>query len=221
MHPGANSVRANDTSVLKTTIINWLTVKAPNPCLSPYDKSGCGFHGNSTGRLLCPVEYDWENPVHQAKVRDWHPRFLITASSWPCFLYEEGRYDSNNPAMGLFKGSLLLCMSAFKLIFTPPSSSDKEDSNADVVVTHKHCHRERHTRKHVASLIRMKKVDPRAIAYIAVQVRFAHSSCGSWRLVDGIFNHSKFYNSIVKWFKDTGNTEERAFVGNLLLSWNR
>ena len=37
------------------------------------------------------------------------------ASSWPRFLYEEGRYDSNNPAMGLFKGLLLLHVSVFFL----------------------------------------------------------------------------------------------------------
>ena len=39
--------------------------------------------------------------------------------------------------------------------------------------------------------------------------------------MDGIFNHSKFYNAIVKWFEDTGNAEERAFVDDLLLWWNR
>ena len=60
---GADSARADDASVLKTTIVNWLTeVEAPNPRLSPYNKSGRGFHSDSTGRLLCPVEYDWENP---------------------------------------------------------------------------------------------------------------------------------------------------------------
>ena len=60
---GADSARADDASVLKTTIVNWLTeVEAPNPHLSPYDKSGRGFHSGSTGILLCPVEYDWENP---------------------------------------------------------------------------------------------------------------------------------------------------------------
>ena len=60
---GADSARADDASVLKTIIVNWLTeVEAPNPRLSPYDKLGHGFHSGSTGRLLCPVEYDWENP---------------------------------------------------------------------------------------------------------------------------------------------------------------
>ena len=48
---------------------------------------------------------------HRDKIQDWHPDFLITANSWPCFLYEEGRYNPNNPAIGLFKGSLLLHVS--------------------------------------------------------------------------------------------------------------
>ena len=60
---GADSARADDASVLKTIIVGWLTeVEAPNPRLSPYDKLGHGFHSGSTERLLCPVEYDWENP---------------------------------------------------------------------------------------------------------------------------------------------------------------
>ena len=60
---GADSAQADDALVLKTTIVNWLTeVEAQNPCLSPYNKSDCGFYSGSTGRLLCPVEYNWENP---------------------------------------------------------------------------------------------------------------------------------------------------------------
>ncbi|KAF8130988.1 hypothetical protein EV363DRAFT_1331056 [Boletus edulis] len=214
---GADSARADDASVLKTTIVNWLT-EVPNPRLSPYDKSGRGFHNDSTGSLLCPAEYDWENAEHQDKIRDWHPDFLVTANSWPRFLYEEGRYDPNNPAIGLFKGALLL--RAFKLIFTSPSSADEEE-NPDPVLARKRRCGERRTRKHVASLIRMKTVEPRAIAYTATQVRFALSSCGTWRVVDGIFNHSQFYNSIVNWFEDTEDAEEKAFVDNLLLWWNR
>ncbi|KAI6037787.1 hypothetical protein EDC04DRAFT_2604561 [Pisolithus marmoratus] len=49
-------------------------------------------------------------------------------------------------------------------------------------------HDERRTRSHMASLLGMKSVCPRAVAYAAVQLRFALSSCGAWRVVDGEFN---------------------------------
>ena len=59
---GADSARADDTSVLKTTIMNWFNeVEVPNPHLFPYDKLGHSFHNLIAGRHLCPVEYDWEN----------------------------------------------------------------------------------------------------------------------------------------------------------------
>lgn len=75
---------------------------------------------------------------------------------------------------------------AFKQIFTSPSSvspdefgSDDED-DSDIDESESPCKRQRlmdaangrgRTRSHVAALLGMKAVQPRAIAYIAVQVR--------------------------------------------------
>ena len=39
---------------------------------------------------------------------DYHLDFLVTAHSWPSFLYEGGIYDVNDPSKGLFKGDLLV-----------------------------------------------------------------------------------------------------------------
>ncbi|KAG6379318.1 hypothetical protein JVT61DRAFT_11775 [Boletus reticuloceps] len=100
-------------------------------------------------------------------MRDWDPKFLITAHSWPRFLYKDGRYDPANPAEGLFQGILLV--KAVKLTFTSPSSVDKEDPVMPPGQG-KRCRGERRTRMHIAGLLGMKKVAPRAIAYVAVQV---------------------------------------------------
>lgn len=79
---------------------------------------------------------------------------------------------------------------------------------------------------------------PRAIAHIPVQVgvrhfvasvisphllqlRFALSSCGSWWLVDGLFDHTQIYKNIVNWFEDIKDLEDRKFVDNLWWWWNR
>ncbi|KAG2090398.1 uncharacterized protein F5147DRAFT_748244 [Suillus discolor] len=69
----------------------------PNPTIHRQDKSGRGFHNDVTGRLLCPVDYDWSNPT--------------------C-------YDPQNPTNGLFKGKLLI--KAFKRVFTSPTSTYEE-----------------------------------------------------------------------------------------------
>jgi hypothetical protein len=116
---------------------------------------------------------------HRDKIRDLHPDFVVTANSWPIFLYEDYKYDPTEPAKGLFKGSILLKVrdsnlidshsrfgQSFKLIFTSPTSVDEEEDAPT-----KRRHVERRTRSHVAQILKMKKVTPRAIAYIAVQVR--------------------------------------------------
>lgn len=90
----------------------------------------------------------------------------------------------------------------------------------------------------MAGLAAMGSVEPRAIAYTAVQVRstmlqrqrilylqlqlrFALSSCGMWRLVDGLFDHAVFYHNIVGWFEGTEDPADKMFVDDLLLWWNR
>ena len=47
---------------------------------------------------------------------DYHPDFVVTAHSWPSFLYEDGIYDANNPSNGLFKGSLLVTVRRLSII---------------------------------------------------------------------------------------------------------
>jgi len=48
---------------LKVVVVNWLMqgTPKPEPPLSTEDKSGRGFYNDVTGRLLCPVDYDWNN----------------------------------------------------------------------------------------------------------------------------------------------------------------
>jgi len=61
---GADGARGDDASRLKTAVVGWLMgmTPPPEPALLPYDKSGRGFYNDATSRLLCPVDYDWDNP---------------------------------------------------------------------------------------------------------------------------------------------------------------
>ena len=85
----------------------------------------------------------------------------------------------------------------------------------------------------------MRSVQPRAIAYIAVQVRssvmttvslmlltdtkvwFALSSSSSWELRDDNFNYKIFYNNIVDWFECPRSQAKGQEIEELLLWWDR
>ncbi|KIM65580.1 hypothetical protein SCLCIDRAFT_112399 [Scleroderma citrinum Foug A] len=224
LNKGADATCGDDAASLKPVVVQWLmsAEPGPEPLLEPDEKDGRGFDHDITGHLLCPVDYDWNNPHHRAAICDYHPEFLVTAYSWPTFLYENGRYDPNRPSNGLFKGALLV--RAFKHIFTSPTSALKmnlESNGARLPLKKRQKYDEQRTRCHVASLVGMKSVCPRAITYIAVQLRFALSSCGSWRIVDGEFNYDDFYNNIIDFFENTGTAGEKKVIQDLLLWWNR
>ena len=119
--------RGDDASTLKCEVIHWITANAERvePPLSPRDKETRGLNHLLTGRLLCPVDYDWADPrlVWPIKwclktddlidsmctsVREYHPDFHVTAYSWPLFLYKGYVYDPNDPSSGLFQSDLLV-----------------------------------------------------------------------------------------------------------------
>ncbi|KAG1808013.1 uncharacterized protein BJ212DRAFT_1201286, partial [Suillus subaureus] len=182
----------------------------PDPILYPYDKTGHGFYNDATGRLLCPVDHDWNNSDVRRYIRDYHPDYRVTAYSWPTFLYD-GRYDARNPRDGLFKGKLLL--KTFKAIFTSPTSAeldDPEQTGSD----------EWRTCCDVAGLLNMKSTQPRAIAYAAVQLCIALSSASSWRIMDDDFNSEVFYNHIVDFFELPPTQDAANEVDDILLWWN-
>ncbi|KAG1907215.1 uncharacterized protein F5891DRAFT_1181512 [Suillus fuscotomentosus] len=224
-----NKGAADDTTRLKVIIASWLMqdTPPPNPVIHGQSKMGRGFNNDATGRLICPVDYDWSDPVIQQGIRDYHPDYRVMAHSWPAFLYRDERYDPLNPTDGLFKGKLLL--KTFKYIFTSPTSAeldDQEQTSPAMLSTQgppkqRRTDGEHRTRCDVAGLLNMKSVQPRSIAYAAVQLRFALSSTGSWRIVDDEFNHQEFYDNIVDFLELAATSDAVKEVEDLLLWWNR
>ncbi|KAF8422779.1 hypothetical protein L210DRAFT_3325190, partial [Boletus edulis BED1] len=194
LNRGADSAHGDDATSLKPIMIHWLMEAYPNAVsgLKFGMKHRCGFNHDVTGCLLCPVDYNWNDATHRAAILDSHPDFLVTSNSWPAFLYEGETYDPKDPRKGLFKNLLLL--KAFKHIFTSPSSALKTDIESEHTTQPKRqCKlNECRTCSDVATLLGMKTISLRAIAYIAVQLCFALSSCGSWRITDGDFNYHCF-----------------------------
>ena len=63
---GADCARGDDTNNLKQSIAIWLNNQTPHPSplLTVNDKQKRGFNHDLTGGLLCPVDYDWTDPVY-------------------------------------------------------------------------------------------------------------------------------------------------------------
>ena len=132
---------------------------------------------------------------------------------------------------------------AYKFIFTSPTSA--QDINSEIDLENqapRPLKRGRGskapTRGHIASLLGLRSVTPRSIAYIAVQVRgspsilfleaeipmqlrFALSSAAAWNENDGCFSYPIFYNNILDFFEDTPGPAAQAHAQDLLSWWTR
>ena len=62
LQKGANDARSDDVRRIKEELALWLNIaNAPNPPLNTKCRSDRGMDNDITGRLLCPIEYDWDD----------------------------------------------------------------------------------------------------------------------------------------------------------------
>ncbi|TFK17329.1 hypothetical protein FA15DRAFT_710921 [Coprinopsis marcescibilis] len=157
---GASTSCSDDTRTLKGAVIDWITPKNTllTPPLSRNIKTDCGFYHNRTGELLCPAMMDWNDINTRDRLRSG--QIIPSGDQWPLFLYQNYNYDHNNPWKGLLCSFLLI--TAFKHIFTSPSSVEKSEN--------------RSTQSGNARIHGMKSVTVASLAYVATQVQFALSS---------------------------------------------
>ena len=57
--------RADDTSHLKVAVVSWVAdmLGPSDPPLRARSKDERGFADDHTGRLLCPSEFSWNDPL--------------------------------------------------------------------------------------------------------------------------------------------------------------
>ncbi|KAG2105141.1 hypothetical protein BD769DRAFT_1676071 [Suillus cothurnatus] len=223
---GADAARGDDTSTLKDLVASWINQDfGPSRLLKLDDKHSRGFAHDACGQLLCPSEWDWNNACVKAGIRDRTLDYIVSENSWPLFLYQDYSVNPDDLEQGLFKSKILV--QAFKATFTSPSSAREADGDgdgADILENNRRARRQLNQAKVktcVASIINMRKVTPRAIAYVVCQVRFALSSVTSWRTVDGDFDYEIFWNNIVDFFEDVPGPVTRCRVTKLLEWWTR
>ncbi|KZP11148.1 hypothetical protein FIBSPDRAFT_962474 [Athelia psychrophila] len=200
LQKGANNARADDTKGLKTGIVDWITPRgqALTPTLFRNNKSDRGFNHPRTGELLCPAAWDWSDEAVKRGLRSGER--AIPGEQWPAFIYEDNQYDSTNPWQGLFRGALLV--TAYKFIFTSPSSADGEV---------KAC------RSGNARIHGMTEITLPSLAYVATLVRFSLSSQTTFTRSNCVTESERFYNTIMDLLLDVRELSE---INELKAWWN-
>ena len=118
-------------------IADWLNCRKPlneaessGSRLSAKRKEERGISNDITGRLLCPIEYNWEDPEYvsdlyslfdlilpyrvRAKLREAARDYNFTSSFFLRCLYEGENGDDRDPDEGFLKGPLLLRVSQLR-----------------------------------------------------------------------------------------------------------
>lgn len=221
---GANDARSDDVSRVKSGIASLLNNRRnapPSPPLELYTRDGRGLQNDTTGRLLCPIKYNWDDLAVRAKVRDLVDGYNAFDSYWLRCLYEGEMGDPEDVEKGFLKSNLLV--KTFQMIFTSPSSArgnlDAEETTVEPRV------RKRRTpskRPPVAEQLKMNgMVTPRAIAYVATQLHFALNDATNWVTCYNGFNYEEFYEFIIDFFEEDQTPEGKAAANELLDWWNR
>ncbi|KAF7986942.1 hypothetical protein HWV62_12753 [Athelia sp. TMB] len=230
LRTGSDNARGDDAGKLKAAVVTWINDKygPSTPPLRINSKEERGLFNIHTGRLLRPALYDWDDENVQVLIRDGNSDFAVTAQDWPAFCYPGNKCDPADIEKGLFRGPMLI--RAFKYLFTSPSSvTDDDDDPISSTTPQPNPPAKRHktsekksasTRTNVAILMGLKSVTPHAIAYVAVQLRYALSSTSTWKTEDSQFDHMEFYYAIVNYFEETPGPLATKHVEELLAWWN-
>ncbi|KAJ3546955.1 hypothetical protein NMY22_g1848 [Coprinellus aureogranulatus] len=192
LQKGASSARSDDTKSIKGAIIDWISPadgEPLRPSLARNMKADRGYNHERTGLLLCPAGMDWSDP--EVKIKLKNKELVVPGNHWPLFVYRNEVYDEEEPWKGLFRSQLLV--SAYKHIFTSPSSVDSDPKA---------------TRSGNARIHGMTSVTPPSIAYVATQVRFALSSASIFCRTDKETDSETFYTSVLEVFEDPEEQDE-------------
>ncbi|KAG2120555.1 uncharacterized protein F5147DRAFT_563507 [Suillus discolor] len=189
---------------LKSTVLDWISPKgeAIQPFLHRNSKIDCGFNHELTGSLLCPAGLDWNDSQTKENLRSGE--MLVCGDQWPIFVYTHQTYDPDDPWCGLLRSHLLV--SAYKHVFTSPSSVEKEPKA---------------TRSRNARLHSMNSVTIASLAYITTQVQLHHTffrSSSVFSRTDTATDSETFYHSLLDLLEDPDESRE---VDELLMWWNR
>ncbi|KAJ3978876.1 hypothetical protein F5890DRAFT_1559531 [Lentinula detonsa] len=201
-----------------------------------HSRLGRGFTHDLTGRLLCPIDFDWDDFVICTEIRAIGRRSVVKDSTAPfflSFLYHNEAGDVQNPLKGWLQGPLLVKMIVF--LFKSASSVGKEIVDNEIInqssdeenvgpllpspgASAHSGKRRKSTKRTVSQLWNITYVSPRMIAYAATLLRFILSDGPAWG-ADDSFPYESFYNAIVDFFEDVETGSEDEVRNKRLLAW--
>ncbi|KZP21437.1 hypothetical protein FIBSPDRAFT_1020076, partial [Athelia psychrophila] len=196
---GGGNAKGDDAGKLKAITVTWLNAQygPSDPPLRQNSKDERGLANNFTGSLLRPAVYDWDDESIRTLILDRNADYPVTAQDWPAFCYAGNTCNADDIQDGLFRGPLLV--KTFKFLLTSPSSVNHEETDTSESPPPPK-RKKPSTRSSVSTIIGLKSVSSRAIAYVALQLRFALSNASSWKTEDSQFDNQEFYYSIVDYF---------------------
>ncbi|KAF8176488.1 hypothetical protein BJ912DRAFT_930701 [Pholiota molesta] len=195
---GANDARSDDVRRIKEEVALWLNFEyAPAPPMLVKSRSDRGLQSEVAGRLLCPIEYDWDNERVRSEIQAG--TLDISGDFFLRCLYPFGKGDADNVEKGFLSSKLLL--KTYGAIFTSPSSSEAFDAEDE------------------GGQARKQRVTPRSIAYAAVLLAFNLTDATQWVEVYGHFNFRALYAFIIDFFEDPSAGPAAVARTKRLLKW--
>ncbi|KJA13399.1 hypothetical protein HYPSUDRAFT_151639 [Hypholoma sublateritium FD-334 SS-4] len=222
LQKGANDARSDDVRRIKEEIALWLNLAyAPNPPLNTKCRSDRGMQNDITGRLLCPIEYDWDDELVRNGIRAG--TINISEDYFLRCFYPYGIGDPDNVEKGFLRSGLLV--KTYSNIFISPSSSESfsdEDENGAARKQQRSSNSQKKATKcNVANILGMDgRVTPRSIAYAAVLLAFNLTDAGYWMEIYNQFNFRALYALIVDFFEGPSGQAAKRRSQNLLKWWS-
>ncbi|KAF5374162.1 hypothetical protein D9615_008830 [Tricholomella constricta] len=219
---GANDARSDDISTMKKALANWLNKRpSTKPPLNPEDRINRGLQHDTTGGLLCPIEFDWDNIEIRAKLRACEEGFDMSSSYFIRCFYKGGKGDAQNVEEGFLRGFLLV--KAYSLVFTSPSSANRviDDADNENTAPSGSTSSPKATKYSVAQKLNLNTVTPRSIAYVAVLLHFSLTDAPHWKSTFNNLSYELMYNFIIDFFEDTSGPQAEDRIKSLFKWWNK
>ncbi|KAF8873130.1 hypothetical protein BD779DRAFT_1679382 [Infundibulicybe gibba] len=209
LQDGANGARSDDIRRIKEEVGNWINQGyAPQVLLDPKTRYNRGLQHDICGKLLTPIEFNWDNSEVRAGIRGGMEGFKISDNYFLNCLYPDGHATPSDIEHLFLRSRLLL--QTYCAIFTSPSSAEGFDDETKA------------TKNNVATLLNMDgRVTGRSIAYAAVLLVFNLTDAHQWKDVYNGSNFVAFYNFLVDYFEDTPDATSKMRVNSLLAWWNQ
>ncbi|KAG5634192.1 hypothetical protein H0H81_002993 [Sphagnurus paluster] len=222
---GANDARSDDISKLMKAVAHWLNeLGTTTTTLNPEDRSMRGLKHDTTGRLLCPIEYDWDDEAVRVKLCAGEEGFDINSSLFVRCFYKHAKGDPNDVEKNFLRSYLLVKVYLAFFFFAPSSAnrvrSDNDNENDNLAVSGSSASR-RTTKSTVAQKMGLNIATPCTIAYAAVLLHFSLTDAPNWKAMHNGFSYEHLYNFIIDFFEDArgDNANERTMA--LLCWWNK